>query len=48
MELLAEKVPNLVRKYHVPLETFNHLDYLWAIDVDKLVYNNVIELLENY
>jgi hypothetical protein len=44
----SEKVPNLVKKHHVPLEKFNHLDFLWAIDVEVVVYENVIQLLQNY
>lgn len=48
VDKLSEKVPNLVEKFHVPLEKFNHLDFLWAIDVDVVVYEDVIKLLENY
>ena len=38
---LAEGLPNLVEKYRVSLAAFNHLDYLWAIDGDTLVYNHI-------
>jgi hypothetical protein len=48
VDKLSEKLPNLVEKFHVPLEKFNHLDFLWAIDVEVVVYEDVIKLLENY
>ncbi|CAG0919966.1 unnamed protein product [Notodromas monacha] len=33
---LMRGLPNLQLDYRVPLDMFNHLDYLWAIDVDIL------------
>jgi len=42
VDKLASKLPNLLGKFLVSLPAFNHLDYLWAIDADILVYNNVI------
>ncbi|KAF0291503.1 Gastric triacylglycerol lipase [Amphibalanus amphitrite] len=45
---LAEGLPNIIEKYRVPLAAFNHLDYLWAIDGDILVYNHVIENIQKF
>ena len=45
---LAEGLPNIIEKYRVPLADFNHLDYLWAIDGDTLVYNHLIENIKNF
>ena len=45
---LAEGLPNIIEKYRVPLAAFNHLDYLWAIDGDILVYNHVIENIKRF
>jgi hypothetical protein len=43
---LSKKLPNLIGTYDVQLKTFNHLDFLWAIDADDLVYNLVIEQMK--
>jgi len=45
---LASVLPHLVRNYKVPYDKFTHLDFLFAIDVNKFVYNNIFELLDKY
>ena len=41
MELLS-KLPNVFDNYEVPFPKFNHLDYLWGIDANILVYDQVV------
>ncbi|XP_017480371.1 PREDICTED: lipase 3-like isoform X1 [Rhagoletis zephyria] len=51
VDRLARELPNVIDKYLVPMEKFNHLDFLWAIDVKSLVYNRLvrnIRRVENY
>jgi hypothetical protein len=48
VDKLSEKLPNLLGKFQVPLKSFNHLDFLWAIDVESLVYDKVIGFIESY
>lgn len=43
---LAAQLPNLIDHYVVPLNEFNHIDFLYAIDAPKLVYNKLLQLLE--
>jgi len=47
VEQLASKLPNLLQQYLVPLPEFNHLDYLWAINADTLVYKPIIEKMNS-
>lgn len=37
---------NPIAHYVVPLKEFNHLDFLYAIDAPTLVYNELLQLLE--
>ncbi|XP_058986296.1 lipase 3-like [Musca domestica] len=51
VDRLARELPHVIDKYLVPMEKFNHLDFLWAIDVKTLVYNRLVRNLrrvENY
>jgi len=43
---LAELLPNLVRKYRVPFDKFNHQDFLWAIDSPTLLYETAEEFMK--
>jgi hypothetical protein len=47
VDKLASKLPNLLGKFLVPLPTFNHLDFLWAMDGDILVYNKIISQMNS-
>lgn len=45
---LARKVTKNVGLYDVPLKTFNHVDFLWAKDAPKLVYNKLISVIKQF
>ncbi|KAJ4452179.1 hypothetical protein ANN_03697, partial [Periplaneta americana] len=45
---LSQKLGNLKAMVKVPFAKFNHLDYLWAIDGPKLLYNTIIEEMKSY
>ncbi|GJQ87640.1 hypothetical protein Trydic_g17465 [Trypoxylus dichotomus] len=44
----ANQLPNLALRYLVPDPQFNHLDYLFAIDVRELCYNRALALMRQY
>ncbi|KAI5635240.1 alpha/beta-hydrolase lipase region domain-containing protein [Phthorimaea operculella] len=41
------QLANPIEHYVVPFEQFNHLDFLYAIDAPKLVYDKLLGLLED-
>lgn len=42
---LSNILPNMIHKYLVPHEKFNHIDFLYAIDVQKLVNDEVVKMM---
>ncbi|CAH0398736.1 unnamed protein product [Chilo suppressalis] len=46
VERLYKELPNPT-KHRVPLNTFNHVDFIWAIDADTLLYYPTIELIKS-
>jgi len=45
---LAKRLPNLVDNVRVALSDFTHVDFTFAVDADRLVYDRVIENLQRY
>ncbi|XP_047474945.1 lipase 3-like [Penaeus chinensis] len=45
---MAPELPNLVLDYLVPLADFNHNDFLWAENANRLVYDRILNLLQKY
>jgi len=45
---IMTQVPNVVENYQIPWEGWNHLDFLYAIDVDKYSNNHLLEVLEQH
>lgn len=43
---LFVQLANPIEHYTVPLKEFNHVDFLWAIDAPVLVYNKLLQLME--
>nr|XP_045622185.1 gastric triacylglycerol lipase-like isoform X4 [Procambarus clarkii] len=45
--LLAEKLPNLLVSYKVPLPKFNHIDFIWGIDAGRYVYRVILKYMKH-
>lgn len=46
VDKLYVRLTNPLERYKVPYKDFNHIDFLWAIDAPKLVYNKLLQLLD--
>ena len=44
----ASRLPNVVANVIPDYKQFNHLDFLWAKDVDTLLYKDVVDLMNKY
>nr|CAD7606560.1 unnamed protein product [Timema genevievae] len=48
VDALYSELPNVIGMFLVPLDQFNHLDYMWAIDAKTLLYDTVISMMNQY
>ncbi|KAF7282447.1 hypothetical protein GWI33_002675 [Rhynchophorus ferrugineus] len=42
---LSKQVGNLIGIYKIPMDSFNHIDFLFGKDAEKLVYRPILKLL---
>lgn len=45
VEELHQNLPNVIGKFLVPDLNFNHLDFVWAIDVEVLLYRRMFNIM---
>ncbi|KAL6256294.1 hypothetical protein P5V15_012410 [Pogonomyrmex californicus] len=45
---LSKRLPNVLLTEEVPYKLFNHVDFLWGIDVKTLVYDRILELIQKF
>ena len=45
---LSTQLPNLFASYEVPFAKWNHLDYLYGMDADIFVYQELLENMEKF
>lgn len=47
VEYLSTLLPNLVHNYLVPHAKFNHIDFLYGMDVQRLLNDEIVKMLNN-
>lgn len=45
---LTANLPNVVHDVRIPLPSFNHIDFIWGVDTDKLVVRRILKYLPFY
>lgn len=45
---LQSRIGGPTQFIRIPLDSFNHFDFLWGIDSKRLVYDKVIEIMKSY
>ncbi|XP_020807377.1 lipase 1 [Drosophila serrata] len=45
VEAMCDDLGNVTGKYLVPQKEFNHMDFLWATDVRKMLYRRMLQVL---
>lgn len=48
VERLYKELGNPIGKFKVPNDKFAHLDFVWAKDGKRLVYDKIVSLMERY
>lgn len=48
VDRLAKEIKTVIGKHRVPLAKFNHLDFVFAIDAKKLIYERVIKIMKQF
>lgn len=48
VERLAKELPNVIGLFRVKFDKFNHLDYMWAIDINPLLNDRVVDLMNRF
>lgn len=44
---LADILPNVVKVYRASRSSFNHFDFLWAVDAKEVLYDVVLEAMKD-
>lgn len=47
VERLGKELPNLASIDLVPHDSFNHIDFVWAIDAPRLIYTPMMNAMKN-
>ncbi|CAH1105287.1 unnamed protein product [Psylliodes chrysocephalus] len=48
VEKLYSQLPNGKELYNIPIQTWNHLDFLFGNNATEMVYDKIVQILSNY
>lgn len=48
MDRLSRNITKLVGEYKVPVEQFNHVDFIFGMDAPNVVYKPMIQVLQKF
>ncbi|CAH0404644.1 unnamed protein product [Chilo suppressalis] len=48
VDRLSKEIKTVIGKHRVPMAKFNHVDFVFAIDVKKLLYNRVVNIMAQF
>ncbi|XP_065225614.1 lipase 3-like isoform X2 [Planococcus citri] len=48
VQMLVQDLPNVYEIFRVPVQPFNHLDFIWAVDAKVLVYDETLRILDHF
>jgi len=47
VDMLFNRLPNVVEKYLVPNENFNHFDLVWGRDAKRILWNRMLGVMQS-
>ena len=48
VQKLADKLPNVKLKELIPIDSFAHHDFVFAIDLRKIFYDRLLQVIKQY
>lgn len=48
LKFLLNRLPNIIETYKIPYKNFNHIDFVYAKDAPKLVYDKLFQTLKKF
>ncbi|XP_026725377.1 lipase 3-like [Trichoplusia ni] len=47
LHILASRLPNVIGKFRIERETFNHYDFIWGIDARQVLYDKLVYYMKD-
>lgn len=47
VQLLKNRLPNVIEDFQVTEKVFNHVDFLWGVDAPRIIYNRILKIIKS-